>query len=105
MAAKCPRMRSAVTFSVRNWLSAGSYAITEIWDVSPLSPVRVWASSRSCISGHLVADVGARLFLREQRRNDGHDLARGLRRTSASRRAVGVQRLDLVADAHGLFHA
>ena len=41
--------RAAVTCSARNEKSPGAWAMTEIWDVSPLSPVRACASSRSCI--------------------------------------------------------
>src|SRR4051795_3505100 len=76
--------------------------MTEICDVSPLSPVRAWASSRSFISGHLVADDRADSILRNQRGDHGDHLLGLLPRAATAGGTIGVECLHLVADADRL---
>src|SRR5687767_2228420 len=71
-----------------------------MFEVSPLSPVREWAIARSRISALHVSDGGLGQALREEHRADGDHLLGRLRRTAAAGRAVEVERLHLVADAH-----
>src|SRR5690242_4439089 len=79
--------------------------MTEMFEVSPLSPVREWASSRSFISDLQVLDRGRDARARDEARGHRDDLARRLPGAPAARGAVRVERLDLVPDAYRLLHA
>src|SRR3954470_3829195 len=81
--------------------------MTDMLEVSPLSPVREWAMARSgCgISALHDMDGGGHQVLGQEGRADADDLACQLRHPSAARRAVEVERLHLVADARRLGQA
>src|SRR5947209_5904343 len=74
--------------------------MTEMFDVLPLSPVREWANARSFIgSGLENRKLRLRGIFREQRRGDRDYLARRFPGAATAGRPIGVERLDLVADA------
>src|SRR3954463_7782645 len=81
--------------------------MTEMFEVSPLSPVREWAIARSgCgISALHDMDGGGHQVLGQQGRADADDLTCRLRHPTAARRAIEVKRLNLVADARRLGQA
>src|ERR1700722_7788070 len=70
-------------------------------EVVPLSPARVWASSRRRISHLDVGDVGGDVFARYQYRGDGHDALGPPCRAGPAGGAVEPQGADFVADAPG----
>src|SRR4051812_16448091 len=73
--------------------------MTAMLEVSPLSPVRAWARSRSLgISDLDEMDRRPRELARNQHGLDGDDLARGPGRAAAAGGAVGVERLHLVGE-------
>src|SRR5687767_14410746 len=72
-----------------------------MFEVSPLSPVRAWASVRSCISALQVLDGGLDQPLGQQRRGDCHHLSRGLHGPAAAGRSIEVERFNLVAEPDG----
>src|ERR1700692_3870635 len=77
--------------------------MTEMLEVLPLSPVREWAISRSFIaSAPYKPDSRFREFARQQYRRHRDDIGRRFESAAAGRRAVGVERFDLVADFHRL---
>src|SRR5450830_1315461 len=75
--------------------------MTEMLDMSPLSPARECAMSRSSISVLLEMDSRRDQFARQQRRQYGDDFARRFGGAAAAGRAAGVERFDFVADAYG----
>src|SRR6478736_10213605 len=79
----------------------------EMLEMSPLSPVRECAMSRSfnAISALHDLDSGFHEVFRQQGRADADDVAGGLRNSSAAGWAVEVQRLHLVSDTSGLTKA
>src|SRR6478735_466181 len=79
----------------------------EMLEMSPLSPVRECAISRSfnAISALDNLDIGFHEVFRQQGRADADDFAGGLRYSSAAGWTVEVQRLDLVSDTSGLTKA
>src|SRR6476620_12357088 len=79
----------------------------EMLAMSPLSPVRECAMSRSfnAISAFHNLDSGFHEVFRQQGRADADDVAGGLRYSSAAGWAVEVQRLHLVSDTSGLTKA
>src|SRR4051812_46132025 len=81
--------------------------MTEMLEMSPLSPVREWAMARSAcgISALHDMDGGADQVLGQQGGADADDLARRLRHPAAARRAIEVERLHLVPDARRLRQA
>src|SRR6267154_720702 len=72
--------------------------MTEILEVLPLSPVREWAILRSFISRSHEADLRLRQLARQQHRRHRNHIARRLPRPAAGGRAIGIERLDFVAD-------
>src|SRR5215210_3945472 len=82
--------------------------MTEMFEVSPLSPVREWAIARSgcgIVSALHNMDDGEHEALGQQGRADAQDLARRLGHPTAARRAVEVERLHLVGDPRRLRQA
>src|SRR5258708_20035296 len=71
-------------------------------EVLPLSPVREWAISRSFIASrpHKL-DRWFCQIARQQHGGDRDHIARRFESAAAGGGAIGVERLDLVADAHG----
>src|SRR5690348_8262024 len=72
--------------------------MTDTLSVSPLSPVRPCANSRSFISGFEYLDRWRNCLARQQHRLNGNDLSHGLRDAASGGRAIGIERFDLVAD-------
>src|SRR4051794_1159606 len=81
--------------------------MTEMFEVSPLSPVREWAMARSScgISALHDMDGGGHQVLGQQGRADSDDLTCRLRHPTAARRAVEVERLHFIANARRLSQA
>src|SRR5690349_15178585 len=81
--------------------------MTEMFEVSPLSPVREWAIARSrCgISALHDMDGGPHQMLRQQGRADADDLSRRFGYSAAARWAVEVERFYLVGDTSCLAEA
>src|SRR5882757_7969837 len=77
-----------------------------MFDVFPLSPVREWAISRSFMASRLhETDDRRRKLTRQQHGGDRDDIARRFPGATTAGRAVGVERLDLVADPDRLAQA
>src|SRR3954454_14553070 len=78
--------------------------MTDMLEVSPLSPVREWAIARSCcgISALHDMDGGGHQVLGQQGRADADDLTCRLRHPTAARGAIEIERLNLVADTRRL---
>ena len=64
----------------------------------PLSPVREWAISRSFTLGSHKSDLRLCQLARQQHGRYRYDIARRFPRAATRGRAIGVKRLDLVAD-------
>src|SRR6476620_316644 len=79
----------------------------EMLEMSPLSPVRECAMSRSlnAISALHHLDRGFHEVFRQQGRADADDVTGGLRYSSPAGWAVEIQRLHLVSDTSGLTKA
>src|SRR6185503_12984735 len=75
--------------------------MTEMLEMLPLSPVREWAISRSFMSGSHEPDLRLGKFAGQEDRGHGDDVARRFPRAAAGRRAIGIERFDLVADPDG----
>src|SRR5467141_4174645 len=72
-------------------------------EVLPLSPVREWAISRSFIaSAPHKAELRPGEFARQQHGGHGNDITRRFESAAAGGGAIGVERLDLVADSSRL---
>src|ERR1700760_4132015 len=74
-------------------------------EVLPLSPVREWAISRSFTSRLHETHGWSRQIARQQHRCDGDHIARRFGDAATGLRAVGVERLGLVADPYRLAQA
>src|SRR6476469_4972405 len=72
--------------------------MTEILEMLPLSPVREWAISRSFTLRSHKSHLRLCQLARQQHGSDRHHVARRFPRTAARGRAVGIERLDFVAD-------
>src|SRR6476660_4579567 len=79
----------------------------EMLEMSPLSPVRECAMSRSlnAISALHNLNSGFHEVFRQKSRADSDDVASGLRYSTTAGWAVEVQRLHLVSDPSGLTKA
>src|SRR5215471_2360654 len=79
--------------------------MTEMLDVSPLSPVREWAISRTFIRHASKNCTVGFTSARGKRTEATATTSRRLPRPSTTGWPVGVKGLDLVSDTHGLRHA